>query len=247
MSQPSDLPIADKDALIAALIARNEALVAQNEALMAEMARLAARVAELEAKLGLPPKTPGNSSVPPSKAQKPSGASAPKSKSKPHDGAHRPLHPNPTTKRDVLATSCSCCGADVSGVAQEVCEAYDRVEIPKVEPDVTRVSLFGGVCPCCAKRFKASPPAGLEPGSPFGPNLRAFVIYLRSVQGIPLARLRDVMRDLFGLDISEGALVNILAAGATPFASAVAVIKAKLLTGTTIASDETGLRVGKAN
>ena len=240
MTSPPDLPTADKDALIAALMARNEEL-------MAEVTRLMGRVAELEAKLGLPPKTPGNSSVPPSKGQKPSGASTPKAKSKPHDGAHRPLHPNPTTKRDVLATSCSCCGTDVSGVAQIVCEAYDRVEIPKIEPDVTRVSLFGGVCPCCAKRFKATPPAGLEPGSPFGPNLRAFVIYLRAVQGIPLARLRDVMRDLFGLDISEGALVNILSASTTPFKSAVAAIKARLLAGTTIASDETGLRVGKAN
>ena len=41
------------------------------------------------------------------------------------------------------------------------------------------MSLHGGVCPCCSKRFKAEPPAGLEPGSPFGPNLRAFVIYLQ--------------------------------------------------------------------
>jgi len=60
---------------------------------------------------------------------------------------------------------------------------------------VTRVSLHGGCLPCCAKRFKADP-GGLEPGSPFGPNLRAFVIYLRSVQGIPLARLSHVLRDL---------------------------------------------------
>jgi transposase len=82
VTQPSDLPTADKDALIA----RNKALVA-----------------ELEAKLELPPKTPGNLSVPPSKGQKPSGASTPKAKAKPHPGAHRPLHPNPTTKRDVLA------------------------------------------------------------------------------------------------------------------------------------------------
>jgi len=63
MTPPSDL--ADKDALIAALLARIDALVAQNAALVA-------RVAELEARLGLPPKTPDNSSVPPSKNQKPS-------------------------------------------------------------------------------------------------------------------------------------------------------------------------------
>jgi Transposase IS66 family. len=230
----------EKDALIAALVARVEALVAQN-------ASLVARIAELEAKLGLPPKTPDNSSVPPSKGQKPSEPSAPKGKAKPHAGAHRPLHPNPTARRDVFASTCQGCGADVSCVAQSPCEAYDRVEIPEIKPDVTRVSLHGSVCPCCAKRFKAEPPEGLEPGSPFGPNLRAFVIYLRSVQGIPLARLSHVLRDLFGLDISEGALVNILDASREPFATQTSLIKARLLAGTALASDETGMRVGKGN
>ena len=226
--------------MIAALLARIEALVAQN-------ASLVARVAELEAKLGLPPKTPDNSSIPPSKGQKPSEASTPRGKAKPHAGAHRPLHPNPTSKRDVFASACRGCGADVSGVAQSLCEAYDRVEIPDIKPDVTRVTLHGGVCPCCARRFKAEPPEGLERGSPFGPNLRAFVIYLRSVQGIPLARLSHVLRDLFGLDISEGALVNIMDASRESFAMQTNLIKARLLAGTALASDETGMRVGKAN
>ena len=55
------------------------------------------------------------------------------------------------------------------------------------------------------------------------------------------------MADLFGLEISEGALVNILAASARPFAADTQRIKARLLAGTVMASDETGLRVGKAN
>ena len=133
------------------------------------------------------------------------------------------------------------------GVPQCPSETYDRIEIPEIEPDVTQVSLYGGVCPGCSRRFKAEPPAGLEPGSPFGPNLRAFVIYLRSVQNIPLARLSDVLRDLLGLEISEGALVNILHASRKPFARQTSLLKTKLLSGTALASDETGVRVGKAN
>ena len=42
------------------------------EALIDLVLTLAARVAELEAKLGLPPKTPDNSSTPPSQGKKPS-------------------------------------------------------------------------------------------------------------------------------------------------------------------------------
>ena len=103
----SPTPPTDKDALIASLLERIEVLMAQNAA-------LAARVAELEAKLGLPPKTPDNSSLPPSKGQKPSLPSVPTRKAKPHPGAYRLLHPNPTRHHDVLALACQACGADVS-------------------------------------------------------------------------------------------------------------------------------------
>ena len=236
----SGLSHAQKDALIADLMARLVALVRQNEA-------LAARVAELEAKLDQPPKTPDNSSLPPSKGRKASEPVKPKPKANPHPGTHRLAHPNPTRKLPVFACRCQGCGADVSHVLQSPCETYDRIEIPKIEPDVTQVSLHGGVCPGCCKRFKAEPPEGLEPGSPFGPQLRAYVIYLRSVQNIPLARLVDVLKDLIGLEISEGALVNILRASREPFAKQTNFLKLRLLSGTALASDETGIRVGKAN
>ena len=101
--------------------------------------------------------------------------------------------------------------------------------------------------PGLRQRIQGEAPEGLEPGSPFGPNLRAFVIYLRSVQGIPMARLADVLKDLFGLEISEGALVNILGAAREAFAAQTNLIKQRLLAGTALASDETGMRVGKAN
>jgi transposase len=233
----------DKEALIDLILAQAEAI----KALTAQVTALTARVAELEAKLGEPPKTPGNSSVPPSKGQKPSEPATPKAKSQAHAGAHRPLHPNPTSRREFRAAHCQRCGVDVANAPQFACESYDRIEIPAITPDVTRVTLMGGVCPCCGKRFKAKPPADLAPGSPFGANLRAFVIYLRSVQGIALARLVVALRDLFGLEISEGALVAILDDSRPAFAAATSAIKARLLSGTALACDETGVRVGKAN
>ena len=63
----SSLTPAEKDALIQALWAQVQAL----PTLMAQVATLTARVAELEARLGVPPKTPDNSSVPPSQGKKP--------------------------------------------------------------------------------------------------------------------------------------------------------------------------------
>jgi transposase len=164
-----------------------------------------------------------------------------------HAGAHRPLHPKPTRKRDVLAEQCPHCRADVSGVVQAAVHVYDRIEIPAIQPDVTQVRLHGGTCPCCAKRFTATPPEGLEPGSPFGPNLRALVLYLRFANAIPFARLSRLLSDLLGVEISEGALVNILDESRPAFAHQRSLIRARLLGSSILQSDETSVRVGQQN
>src|SRR5579871_4217833 len=85
----------------------------------------------------------------------------------------------------------------------------------------------------------------MPPGSPFGPNLRAFALYLRFGQAIPFARLAQLMGDLFDLTISEGALANLMQAAAPAFARQARLIKARLLEGTILQSDETSARVGK--
>lgn len=229
---------AEKDALIATLLARIDELSKRLAALEKENAAL-------RAKLKLPPKTPDNSSTPPARGQKGSDTTPSQPKGKAHPGTHRPLHPNPTRKRDVLADQCLHCGTDVSGVTQAPVHTYDRIEIPEIKPDVTQVTLHGGVCPCCSKRFRAAPPAELEPGSPFGPNLRAFAIYLRFAHAISLERLARLMSDLLGLAISEGALVNILDDSRPAFARQTSLIRARLLGGSILQSDETSVRVGK--
>jgi transposase len=239
-------------ARMAELVARVEVLEAENAALKAcvgrlevENAALKAENTALRAEMEKPSKTPNNSSMPPSHGQKANAETKAKPKGKVHAGAHRPLHPHPTTRRDVFADHCPHCRAAVTATSQVPLQAYDRIEIPAITPDVTRVTLHGGTCPCCHERFKATPPAGLEPGSPFGPNLRAFVLYLRFGQVIPFARLERLLSDLFGLAISEGALANMLKDSAPAFEAQASAIRRRLLAGTVLQSDETSMRVGR--
>ena len=102
MTPPVDPPLlssSEKDAFIVALLAQVQAQAEQ-------IAVLAARVAELEAKLNLPPKTPDNSSTPPSRGQKANGDG--KAKSKPRKKAqakpaHDPSRPHVSTARLLAA------------------------------------------------------------------------------------------------------------------------------------------------
>ena len=227
----------EKDALILALFAQ---LDAAHE-----------RIAALEARLGeltQPPKTPDNSSKPPSQGQKqnqPDDKARPPRKSRP--GVGRALHPNPDREIERKLTACPNCAAAFPEASQTPQQVYDRIELPPVRPDVTRVRLFGGRCACCGERATADAPAGLEPGSPFGQSIAAMVVYLHYAHAIGMERLALLMDEVFGLSISEGAISNILARSREPLLDAAAAIEKVVLASSVVCSDETSVRVKGKN
>src|SRR5271154_100366 len=188
----------------AGLTARVEELLAQNKALLA-------RIAELEAEHGKPPKTPDNSSLPPSRSQKGNVAEATRVKKarKGHPGAARALAENPDAARDIYAERCAC-GAALPEAGQELARAWDHVDLP-------RIKLFRVTCPCCEARVTAQAPADMPEGSPFGPGIKAAVAYLHGCQMVSFKRLTELCEGLFGLTISQGAISNMLARMGKPF------------------------------
>ena len=211
-------------------------LVEQNGALRA-------RVAELETRLKIPPKTPGNSSVPPSAGQKVDRPDKSKPRRKGRAGTARALCPDPDTVREVYAEACTGCAATLSPADQPDIHAYDHIDLPPIKPVTTRIHLHSGDCPCCHARVTATPPVDMPLGSPFGPGIVALVVYLHACQLVSYNRLVEMLDGLFGLDISEGAIANMLARAAKPFAVAGAVIEATVRTAAVIACDETSARV----
>jgi len=231
LSPYSHLSEADKDAL----------LVQQAEMI----ARLVARIEALEALLGKPRKTSRNSSIPPSRdGFGGGGKKGPKRaarKRPPRIGRSRPLTAEPDRTERCMALACEGCGADVSGLTQRVRRRYDHIDLPVIRPIVTRVELMGGRC-VCKRRFCAQPPAGLEPGTPFGPGVRSLLMYLHHSHHIGFERLARLAEELLGLNISQGAIANIFRRAGQNLTAAAGAITRKLLTARVIASDETTTR-----
>jgi transposase len=148
----SQLTVAEKDALILSL-------VGQLEAALARIAELEQRLATLER----PPKTPDNSSLPPSKGQKSDRPAGDKPQRKSRPGFGRALEPNPDRIVDARLDACPHCAAAFPVEQQTPQQVYDRIELPPIKLDVTRVRLFGGRCACCGARATAAAPSGLEP------------------------------------------------------------------------------------
>jgi len=214
-------------------------LVARLEALEAENAALKARIAELEK----PPKTPSNSSLPPSTGQKANRPERVRKGRKGRFGVARQLAENPDRTVDLKATACPHCAAELATDGQKPVAVYDRIELPPIRPLVTRVHLHGGTCPCCRKRFTAQVPEGLEPGSPFGRTIEELVVYLHYTQAISYERLAALMREVFGVSISEGAIANMAARARERFSGAAERIAEAVRASPVVGCDETGARV----
>jgi transposase len=236
---PGKLDSLDADSLkplVQQLLMRIDDLLAQNKALLA-------RVAELEAKLGTPPKTPDNSSLPPSRGQKANAepaATKPSRKGRP--GVARELAENPDATRRFYAERCRC-GAVLDAAGQDLARAYDHIDIPPIRPITTRIELFRGTCPCCKARVTASAPADMPEGTPFGPGIASMIAYLHGCQMVGYKRLTEVCQGLFGLTISQGAIANVLARAGKAFAAPAERIAEEVRKAEVIASDETSARV----
>src|SRR4051794_13566801 len=169
------------------------------------------RVAELEARLDAPPKTPGNSSRPPSKGRKadrPEKARppGPRRGSLGREGGGRSLAEEPDQRVIAKAAACAHCRAALGEADQVLHARCDKVELPPVRPVATRVERYLGRCPCCGGATLAPVPEGVEQGTPFGVSILALALYLRFTHALSYPRLTRPFLHPFSLPLTQGAL-----------------------------------------
>ena len=243
--RPAVIDSRDKDSLkplVAELFGKIDELLEQNGSLVDQVKTLLARIADLEGRAGQPPKSPTNSSLPPSRGQKANAPASDKKSRKGRPGVARDLCPNPDVTRDIYAERCAC-GTTLSADDQELAHAYDHIDLPPIKPITTRINLHTGTCPCCRNQVSAKPPVDMPAGTPFGPNIASIVTYFHGCQLVSYARLTELMQGMFGLKISEGALATMLARTAVPLATEADKIAAIVRASAVVASDETSARV----
>jgi transposase len=200
-----------------------------------------------------PKKTSKNSSLPPAKgfkAQVKSQDKASKVKragSIGREGGGRPLSEDPEQSITAKINSCQGCGTNLSSSLQQLIQRYDKIDIPPIQPVVTRVERYGCTCPECGQAQIAPVPVGMEPGSPFGSRIAALVTTMRYGHGISYSRMEQILGEVFGLEISEGAIANLLLRVKEQLQSSVDGIVQKLRSSRLVCSDETSARVNGKN
>jgi transposase len=238
-----DLAQMSREELIQLILAQYEQMVqlkADNEALRLKLE-----------KGKKPPTNSSNSSQPPSRDQK---RSLPSDRGKRKHGppAGHPKHErkfvaNPDHIVEVKVETCWSCQADLRSAAGVLVDVNQISELPPAKAEVIEVRQYEVSCPQCGTAQVSEPGGGLEMERAFGARLEATVVYYRQEQHMSYQRTQEALRNLHGLEISQGGIDKIMQRTGNKAVQQVELIQAQVRQGNVIHCDETGSRVDGSN
>lgn len=228
--------------------ARAEAAEAELSVVREQVASLSKQVAELLSRLD---RDSTNSHKPPSSdppGRKTRRAERRKKKSSGrkaggqpgHKGHHRKLMAVEDVDRvvTVRAEVCRCCGESLDGI--EACGRpmrYQQAELPPVRPVVTEFRAEAVQCPCGERN-----PAPLRANQRWctGPRLMAVIATLAGRYRLARDETTSLLRDLLGVELSEGTVQAICERTSDAVAGPVGELEAQLASASQLFMDETG-------
>jgi transposase len=215
----------------------------------ARIALLEARLADVEQRMG---RNPRNSSMPPSAEglAKPPVANRKQRRAEGRrqgkqpgaEGKHLAQVDDPDEVVVHVPGTCSGCGADLVDapvVTEEVRQVFD---LPEIRPYVTEHRLERRRCRCGCETKAEAPKEATAPAC-YGTGVRALACYLAVHQHLPYDRMAQLFSDVLGIEISVGALAQMVNEGGGMLGLFRDVVADLLADAPAVHFDETGARV----
>lgn len=176
------------------------------------------KLKERLAKYEKPEKNTGNSSTPPSKeSMKNEVARRTKTLRKPsgrkpggqegHKGYRLSCSSSPDEIIDDAPSYCTNCGESLSDAERTLEYITQVVSIPELKPVVKEIRHYVTVCRNCGERIRTAPRRRSN-DVVYDASVKSLVVYLSVVQFLPYGRIASFLREVLGLNPSEGSLVN---------------------------------------
>ncbi|HPS51877.1 MAG TPA: IS66 family transposase [Bacteroidales bacterium] len=238
MPTPEEIIIDGQKQIIALLLEENKQLKQRVQAMEQKLDRFTTR------------KDSHNSSIPPSKDEnrpKRTNSLREPSGKKPggqpgHEGKTLEMTANPDQIIDHCSSFCPNCGGDVSHIPAEVVETRQVIDIPVIKQVVTEHRVYKYRC-TCGHVFQSDFPLDVPWKVSYGKMLESLVGYFSVRQYLPFKRLQELMRDVFGVSISEGGIHCLLNRLADNGITAYEMIRQEVMNSPVIGTDETGMNV----
>lgn len=242
----------DKDVAISELLIKLTDLTRMIEVQAEEITFLKKENSELRERLGRfeNPKNSRNSSIPPSRddnrpkknqslrkgsGRKPGGQPG-------HKGNTLKMTADPDHIVDLRPNYCRDCGSPLARAASTVERSRQTVDIPPVKAVWTEYRAHGVQCGCGCTTV-ADFPEGVDSPVGYGSNIEGLIGYFHARQYLPFKRMKEMMGDVFNIDISEGGIHYLLARFADRTTPLYETIKQRIATSQVVGADETGVKV----
>lgn len=160
-----------------------------------------------------------------------------------HEGHHLSMSAHPTKIEEHLPARCSQCGESLENVSVTDFTRRQVLDIPPVFAEYVEHRCCQKQCPVCGQENTGVCPEGVTSPIQYGERIKSVVSYLSVYQYIPYKRMRILLKDLFGVSISEGSIDNILEEMSNRSETAYNEIRKRIEAGEVVGSDETGCRV----
>ena len=226
-----------RDARVAELeveLAASNVRISELEALLAKQAEqievLTEQLGQNSSNSHLPPSSDGPGAASQGKrGNKSRAAKDKKSKNKRkrggqkgHRGAHRGLLPLDQVDEliQLFPAACEGCAAALPKTPDSDPRRHQMVELTRTGRHITEWQRNEVQC-CCGHRTRAAYDPAKIPASPFGPRLTAVVVMLTGVYHLSRRKTRRLLRELFEIQISLGAISTMEARASEGLVSAV--------------------------
>jgi len=192
-----------------------------------------------------PPSSDGLNKPSPKSLRVPSGK---KSGGQPgHPGSHLDIEAQPDEIIAHAPLACSgcpnydiCLGKACVGETRTVVDAVVAVNVAAHQSLVFDCPLHGG-------QRKGEFPDDVKAPVQYGENLQALVVAMNTIGAVSLSRTQEILSGVFGIPLSTGTVVNMVARCADSLTVAVELIRQKVMASAIGHFDETGTRVDGKN
>jgi len=138
---------------------------------------------------------------------------------------------------------CQVCGYDLREVEGEIVEKRQVHDLPVIKVQVTEHQIEKKHCPHCDLVRESKFPPSVEHWVQYGENIKGLVTYLNQYQLIPSQRVQELMKEVFGSEIGQGTIYNLVQKCHQALEPIETKIKEQIQESEVTGFDETGTRV----
>lgn len=161
-----------------------------------------------------------------------------------HKGSTLKMVEHPDEIQKHIPHYCKHCGeAFAPEVEMQLESRRQEVVIPPINPKYVEHQSYSCICAKCGKQTTAELPSYLRASIQYGKDIQALITYLSVYQYLPSNRIKSYLKDVMGMEMSEGTIYNILASMSQKAIPAYRSIEEKISFSAVVGGDETGIKI----